>query len=236
MKYKTKRKLGWALLLLLILGLVLVLSGMRRHTGTDRLPEALQELYDKNPEAREFVLDYQNFKDTDPVIDLSDEVTPGEAPLLLQWDKRWGYRSYNQSFMACTGCGPTCLSMAVIALTGDVACDPWRVAQYAEQNGYNVPGNGTSWRFIPEGAAHYGLSAEELPLDESCVSGALGSGRLVVIVVGPGDFTTTGHYLLLTGMADGGFRLNDPNSPKNSEKVWSWDRLSDQIQNLWALG
>ncbi len=236
MQYKTKRKPGLALALLLMLGLVLVLSGMRRHSDTDGLPEALRELYDRNPEAREFVLDYEKYKDADPVIDLSGEIETGQAPLLLQWDLRWGYRSYNGSFLACTGCGPTVLSMAVIGLTGDLSCDPWRVAQYAEEGGYNVPGSGTSWRFIPEGAVHYGLSAQELPLDESCVTEALDSGELVVIVVGPGDFTTTGHYLLLTGVEDGGFRLNDPNSPKNSKTVWSWARLSPQIQNLWALG
>ena len=54
MRYKTKRKPLWALLLLLMLGLVLVLSGMRRHSDTDGLPEALRELYDRNPEARDF--------------------------------------------------------------------------------------------------------------------------------------------------------------------------------------
>ena len=79
-------------------------------------------------------------------------------------------------------------------------------------------------------------SAEELPLDEAFVTEALRNGELVVIVVGPGDFTTSGHYLLLTGVEDSGFRLNDPNSPKNSQKVWSWEQLAEQIQNLWALG
>lgn len=258
MKHKRKRKspilLRWALFLALGLALLLVLTGMRRHADVDglpealqgvydrnpearsSLPEALQEVYDQNPEARSSLTQYQQYKDADPVIDLSDEAFQGVPPLLLQWDVRWAFRNYNQSYMAATGCGPTCLSMALIGLTGDGSYDPWTLAQYAESAGYSVPGSGTSWSFIPDGAAHYGRYAEELPLSEDIVAEALRSGKYVVLVVGPGDFTTTGHYLLLTGVENGKFQLNDPNSPKNSEKDWSWERLSPQIQNLWAIG
>ena len=35
----------------------------------------------------------------------------GSVPLFLQWDERWGYRSYGGDFLAVTGCGPTALSM-----------------------------------------------------------------------------------------------------------------------------
>lgn len=32
-----------------------------------------------------------------------------------------------------------------------------------------------------------------------------------------------------------GFTVNDPNSPDNSAKHWTYDRLSPQISNLWSL-
>ena len=236
MKHKTKGRLLWPGMLALTLALVLTLTGMGRHDAAGKLPPTLQELYDRNSEARSSLLQYDSYRDAGPAIDLSGEVTPGQAPLLLQWDVRWAFRSYNDDYMACTGCGPTCLSMAVIGLTGDTACDPWSVAQYAESGGYSVPGSGTSWSFIPEGAAHYGLTARELALSEEQVTDALENGQLVILVVGPGDFTTTGHFLLLTGTEAGGFRLNDPNSPKNSGRVWPWERLEGQILNLWAVG
>lgn len=198
-------------------------------------PKALIELYNKNPEARQFVMEYPLYEDEDPEIDLADEIVPGEAPLLLQWDSRWGYRSYNQSFMACTGCGPTCLSMAVIGLTGDPSCDPWTCAQYAEERGYSVPGSGTAWEFIPNGAAHFGVKAEPLGLSESAITAELNAGRLVIVVVGPGDFTDNGHFLLLTGAENGLFRLHDPNSPRNSALLWTYERLANQIRGVWTL-
>lgn len=51
----------------------------------------------------------------------------------------------------------------------------------------------------------------------------------------PGDFTTTGHFIVLTGAEDGRIRVNDPNSRKRSEKLWDYDRLEYQINNLWVF-
>ena len=205
--------------------------------GYDRsdYPAALLELYDKNPEARQFVMEYPHRRDENEKIDLSEEITPGQVPLLFQWDTRWGYRTYNQNFMACTGCGPTCLSMAVIALTGDTGCDPWTLAQYAQENNFCVPGSGTVWEFIPQGAAHFGVHAQVLGLSESSITSELNAGNLVIVVVGPGDFTDNGHFLLITGTENGLLRIHDPNSPRNSALLWTYERLASQIKGLWTL-
>ena len=55
--------------------------------------------------------DYKTKKDDNAAIDVSADVNAGEIPLFLQWDERWGYRSYGGDFLAVTGCGPTALSM-----------------------------------------------------------------------------------------------------------------------------
>ena len=61
-------------------------------------------------------------------------------------------------------------------------------------------------------------------------------GRPAIICsVRPGDFTTTGHFILLAGLEEGGIRVNDPNSPQNSEKLWAYETLEPQIRNLWAF-
>ncbi|MCC8066097.1 MAG: hypothetical protein LIO94_03200, partial [Clostridiales bacterium] len=50
----------------------------------------------------------------------------------------------------------------------------------------------------------------------------------------PGDFTYTGHFIVLTGIdGDGNVTVNDPNSPSNSSKTWSLDILVPQIRSLW---
>ena len=53
--------------------------------------------------------------------------------------------------------------------------------------------------------------------------------------MGPGDFTTTGHFIVLTEYKNGKIRVNDPNSRKNSEKEWEYDAIKNQIRNLWAI-
>jgi hypothetical protein len=50
-----------------------------------------------------------------------------------------------------------------------------------------------------------------------------------------GDFTTTGHYIVLVGAEDGMIRVNDPNSYINSEKLWSYEQIEGQIRNLWVI-
>ena len=201
----------------------------------DDYPERLRELYDKNPDARQFVLEYPFKKDLDPVIDLTDEVTPGEAPVLYQWDERWGYRMYNDSFMGVTGCGPTTLSMAVIGLTGNVKADPWTLARYAEEHHYNVPGSGTSWSFIPEAGNAFGLQVQVLGVSNVNMAQELQAGRMLICCVGTGEFTDNGHFLLVTGMENGMYRIHDPNSPSNTARLWTYDRLVSQIRGLWTV-
>ena len=64
---------------------------------------------------------------------------------------------------------------------------------------------------------------------------ALDDGDLLAAVVGPGDFTKSGHFLLIRDFTDEGFILNDPNSAENSARLWPFDVLLPQIKNIWAL-
>ena len=93
----------------------------------------------------------------------------------------------------------------------------------------------TSWGLMTTGCEAWGLVSEELPLTESAVTGALSEGRPIICSVRPGDFTTTGHFILLTGIAEEGIRVNDPNSPQNSDRLWTYAELEPQIRNLWAF-
>ena len=199
----------------------------------DSYPQELLELAVRNPEALGFVLDYPQKRDN-PAAETVGEVRQGEFPRLLQWDEGWGYQTYGDGPMALTGCGPTVVSMAVCGLTGDDTVTPWVVAQYAQEAGWYVAGSGSSWELIREGCWAFGLEARELPLDENAIARALEQGEPVICSVGPGDFTTSGHFILLTGVEAGQFRLNDPNRPSNSERLWDFDTLAPQIRNLWA--
>lgn len=196
-------------------------------------PQSLRELLERHPDALAFVEGYPEHKDDAPA-DSIGTAEAGSFPLLLQWDARWGYTRYGDDLLAVTGCGPTCLSMAAAGLTGDDTITPAAVAARAQRDGYWVDGV-TSWELMRTGCEAWGLVSEELPLSESSVTGALSEGHPIICSVRPGDFTTTGHFILLAGMEEGGIRVNDPNSPQNSGRLWTYDELEPQIRNLWAF-
>jgi hypothetical protein len=64
---------------------------------------------------------------------------------------------------------------------------------------------------------------------------ALDRGNPVILAMGKGDFTSSGHFILLSGVEDGKFIVNDPNSYVNSAKRWSYEELEGQIRNIWEI-
>lgn len=203
--------------------------------STEIYPESLLELLEKNPEAEQFVLNYPKNKDTHLEIDLTDEVTEGTIPLFIQWDERWGYETYGGDFLAVTGCGPTCLSMVYCGLKGDTKWNPLSVAQWAEQEGYYVKGAGSSWDLMTYGAKNLGLLQENVVFDAEHILRSLNNGNPIICVMRPGDFTTSGHFIVLAGVDENGkVIVRDPNSKVNSDKTWAVEDLMPQIKNLWG--
>lgn len=226
------------LLAVLILAIAATISiGKKLWASTvdaDGIPEELMELLEKNPDAEEFVLNYPSKKELIFEIDLSGHLNRETVPLFMQWDERWGYTIYGSNVMGLTGCGPTCLSMVLVHLLQDATYTPRYVADFAEENGYYVEGSGSKWTLISEGGETLGLDVTEIPLDENRMMKNLELGNPIICIMGPGDFTTTGHYIVLTGCEDGKFKVNDPNSKTNSERLWSYEEISGQIKNLWV--
>lgn len=207
------------------------------YSGTARsaYPQSMLELLEKNPEARAFVLEYPVEKDKTYPVDMSQYANSETMPLFLQWDKRWGYMQYGNDVAGITACGPLCLSMVAYYLTGDPNMSPDKMIEFSIENGHCVPGNGTAWTLISKGAKDLGLNVKELALVEAFVRREVQAGNPVICVVGPGVFTTTGHYIVLTGYENGMYRINDPNSVERSNRLWQFEEFQDQIRNLWAI-
>lgn len=198
-------------------------------------PEALQNMLERNEETAEFVSQYPNraqYQENE--IDISKEIETDKVPLFLQWDLRWGYHNYGDEFIGVAGCGPVCMSMASVFLTGNTDENPSEMAKFAYEQGYYTQ-EGTSWSFFTEGAGKLGLQGKELGLSETEIKQVLDQSGVVICSMRPGDFTTTGHFVLLRGYDEKGFYVNDPNSEKNSEKQWSYQTLSSQIKCLWGI-
>ena len=88
---------------------------------------------------------------------------------------------------------------------------------------------------MTEGGRAFGVAGEEIGADEASVLSALESGCPIICSMRPGDFTTTGHFIVLTGMEDGKIKIHDSNSERRSDRAWEYDEIKYQINNLWAF-
>ena len=203
----------------------------------DGLPPSLIELKNKYPETADFVDSYPEYIgiEYNSDIDLSEDVTEGEIPLFIQWDKRWGYYIYGNDFFGVNGCGPTCLAVVICGLTNDTVCNPYEVAQFSMENDYYIMGQGTSWNLMTKGVYAFGLTVEEGEISEQYIRDNVSENSPMICSMYPGDFTYTGHFIVLTGIdEDGKVIVNDPNSYINSEKHWELEKLTPQIKSLWC--
>ncbi len=169
-----------------------------------------------------------------------------EIPCLYQWDTRWGYKEYGSGVMGLTGCGPTSLSMVTMYLRQDITFTPDWMADFSTENGFSIEGNGTSWAIMSEGAIMLGLTVDDVPPVEDTMARELLNGRPIICVLGPGSFTDTGHYVVITGyegeendygVYEGGkFTMNDSNCIDHSTRTWSFDEFASEINAMWSYG
>lgn len=205
------------------------------HIDVNAYPQSLIELLERNQETEAFVLEYPTEKKKKQQIDLREYENCTSVPLFMQWDKRWGYKMYGDDVAGLTGCGPVCMSMVAVYLLQDTKYSPDWMLDFAIENGYCVEGHGSLWTLIDKGGAQLGLTVTEIPLTESRVIDHLKAGNPIICIMGPGDFTQKGHFIVLTDYENGKITVNDPNSRENSAKKWAYEELEEQIQNLWVM-
>ncbi len=206
----------------------------RHNIYMSEYPDELIQLLASNRETKKFVLEYPQKKDQEPEIDLDNDVRRDTVPELLQWDQRWGYRKYGDGVIGINGCGPVCLSMVYIYLTGDTGMNPYQMAQYSQNNGYYVNGTGTSWELMGNGAVNLGLDVTQIPLDKERIIANLEVGNPVICSMGPGQFTKSGHFIVLAGYENDRFKVNDPNSKRRSHSKWSYEDIAESVLNIWV--
>lgn len=158
-----------------------------------------------------------------------------------QTDKRWATSSYGRSTILSGGCGPTSLSM-VVAEYKDSNITPVDVTNWSYANGHRAEGQGSYWSLIREGGKYYGFNVLTLnKTNKSEVIKQLNKGYPIIAAMGPGHFTRTGHFIVLTGIENNKILVNDPSSVKRTQTSWDIDMLlsecsrKDGGNSLWVL-
>lgn len=209
-------------------------------------PDDVIEYFIKMPETVEWVIHYPEYtaKSEEELseialapLDLSAYERHGQIPVYYQWDVNWGYTFYGEDYFAVTGCGPTCLSMVAVGLTGDTAITPKKVADISVSIGAYVEGVGTSWDLMTKGAEVLGLkSVQNETWTATALCNKLKEGNPIICSMGEGDFTTQGHFIVLVGVTeDGKILVNDPNSKSNTQKEWDAQVLLNQMKGMWVI-
>lgn len=199
-------------------------------------PDKLLEALANNPEMAGFVSGYMG-TETKARAGLTKEEKEAEYPLFLQWDPRWGYVEYGKDgCIALSGCGPTCLAMAMFYLTGKEDFTPDAMAAYSMKKGHYVAGAGTAWSLFTELPPLYGVRVDEPGIAEKELKKALDNEKVLICSMQAGDFTIGGHFVVVYGYDEDGFLINDPNCVARSTRHWTWDEIGDQIKHVWSLG
>ena len=201
--------------------------------------DAMLKALANNPEMADFVrnslyTDRNSGDRNNAKASLSNLEKGQDFPLFLQWDPRWGYKEYGDDNIGLSGCGPTCVSMAMYYLLRDETVTPEKVAEYGMENGHYVLGTGTAWALLEEFPMTYGVSVSQPKASEQTMKDVLDEGGVIICSMGPGDFTAGGHFIVVYGYDSGGFYINDSNCVARSREKWDYGRLEWQIKHMWV--
>ena len=159
------------------------------------------------------------------VRDGQEFLTGGNVTLYYfnQGDAQWAEKPFGRDPIGPYGCGPTALAMLVSSMTGECVT-PEAMAAWAASMGYAAPHSGSYLSIVAGTAKRYGLECASIPVaeaDADTLYDALSTGGVMVALMGPGHFTSGGHFILLHGATlSGNILVADPNSRENSLAEW----------------
>ena len=126
---------------------------------------------------------------------------------------------------ASSGCGAASASMVIEYFTGDTSQTPDTQFKWACDNGYYT-GSGLSYAAVKKLCSNYGVTLTWVGTKDAIING-LKAGNPIIALMGPGTFTSGGHYIVLSGIKiqDGVtyVRVNDPNSSSRTNSYYKLD-------------
>ena len=175
---------------------------------------------------KEIVVISEKYMEQDPISGSDDKKTKnidGNGMSLLgayqgltyysQADDRWADELYTSTknktqTMKSSGCGPTACAMVVTASKGTIL--PTTMAKLFVDNGYRTPNSGTSWGAFSFTADYFGFNEYYTTTDYNKAMDYLGKGYYVIASCSSGLFTTSGHFIVLTGLSGNTINIYDP--------------------------
>lgn len=162
----------------------------------------------------------------------------------MQTDIKWRNKSYavkgEVATIGSAGCGPTCAAM-VIAEFINPNITPVDTCAWSLAHGYKALKQGTYHSYLKAQGAIYGLNWEQITT--SSIYGktshsshkkaleAIKNGDYVIALMGKGNWTSSGHYVLWYGIDGNYVLINDPNSTKSSRTKGNYNTFISQVKH-----
>lgn len=183
-------------------------------------------------------------------------IKSGETEVVYynQNDNPWKNMMYGTiRTIGISGCGPTSMAIVISTFTGQ-EITPEITANWSYQNGYLVQGynNGdpyamSSHGLIPALSKEYNLSCTGIAKDNNAANAiyeALSKGKLIVAIMGPGRFTSGGHFIVLRGITESGkILVADCGSRQRTDQEWDIETIIKEAKGnagaggpFWAIG
>jgi len=155
----------------------------------------------------------------------------------------WANVPFGGRNIAYSGCSVTSLSMVISYLLGGVNRDNWVFPnevvaaisdKYGNYNHFYAGDSGQSWDIFPAVAQIYGLNCTQI--SSGSILTSLKNGNPVIMSCKPGEFTSKGHFIVITGCDDEGYcYVNDPSHPDKSSKKYTAQFLANQGKGWWSF-
>ena len=165
----------------------------------------------------------------------------------LQTDKRWKSLPYQVKGETATiggsGCGPTAAAMAIETITGQTFT-PVDACRWSVAHGYKAKGQGTYYGYFRPQMAAFSIECRQLLGSRlnrqpghkihDQVKQYLNDGYYVIALMGPGTWTSGGHFVLLWAWDDK-VRINDPASTKAARLNGDPATFRKEARNYWLI-
>lgn len=164
----------------------------------------------------------------------------------LQTDPRWANNDYSAkgdgSTIGTAGCGPTSAAM-VIATWRNHGITPAHTAAWAKSVGYKAPNQGTYYSYFAPQMAKFGIDCHQLNFKNLRNMNAIEAaayhekalqavqrGDLVIACMGPGLWTSSGHFILWWKVTGTMAHINDPASSRSDKELAPLERLQREVK------
>lgn len=181
------------------------------------------------------------------VLGVVEKHTQNKQPVIYrQGDSRWknyyyGVKGSKSPTCGAAGCGPTCAAM-LLATWVDSKIIPPDMCDYSMEHGYRTANSGTSATLFKSIAKtyfgnDYGNNKYFTSSNINDVIKTLDAGGLVVACMGPGKFTSSGHYILLWKVSEDGTKImvNDPASAASNRTYGTINEIKTQRKGFYCF-